>query len=96
MTLHVDLNINSDSIGSLHITRILNGPDGFHDYRVEYRDENGPCCVEIGHQESHGALELTRLAIEAVQSEKARQWKWISNQMKAVARSRDIIADLTP
>ncbi|KQU44184.1 hypothetical protein ASG84_12735 [Rhodococcus sp. Leaf278] len=94
MTLHVDLNINSDSIGSLHVTRILNGPDGFHDYRVEYRDNNNHFYVELAHQESRGALELTRRAIEAVQAEKARQAKWMIDQMKAFSPSRDIIADL--
>lgn len=94
MTLHVDLHINSDSIGSLHVTRILNGPDGIHEYRVEYRDENNHFYVELTHQESRGALELTRRAIEAVQAEQTRQAKWIIDQMKAVSRSRDIIADL--
>ncbi|OZF27956.1 hypothetical protein CH296_20080 [Rhodococcus sp. 14-2496-1d] len=89
------MHINSDAIGSMHVTRILNGPDGLHEYRVEYRDENNHFYVELCHQESRGALELTRRAIEAVQAEQARQAQWVIDQMKAVSRSRDIIADLS-
>ncbi|MGB7236987.1 MAG: hypothetical protein WBD41_13510 [Rhodococcus sp. (in: high G+C Gram-positive bacteria)] len=95
MTLHVDLHINSDSIGSLHITRVLNGPDGFHEYRVEYRDDRNHFYVEIGHRESDGALELTRLAIEAVQAEAARCEQRMADLMRDLpGPSREVIADL--
>ena len=82
MTLHVDLHVNSDSIGSLHITRILNGADGCHVYRVEYSDNRSHFYAEVSHREADGALELTRLAIAAVQAEEKRHWNTMKSLMK--------------